>query len=73
MVKSGSQRQKEYLKRLKEKNREEYLEKERKRKKEKLMLLKTTDKQQYKDKLQKDREEKITKSNKKTTGMLALL
>ena len=54
MVKSGSQRQKEYLKRLKEKNREEYLEKERKRKKEKL-LLKTTDKQQYKDKLQNDR------------------
>ena len=54
MVKPGSQKQKEYLKRLKEKNREEYLEKERKRKNEKLMLLKTTDKQQYKDKLQKE-------------------
>ena len=32
MVKPGSQRQNEYLKRLKEKNREEYLEKEKKRK-----------------------------------------
>ena len=31
-MKPGSQRQKEYLKRLKEKNREGYLEKERKRK-----------------------------------------
>ena len=38
MVKSGSQRQKEYLKRLKEKNREEYLEKERKRKKGKAVV-----------------------------------
>ena len=31
MVNPGSQRQKEYLERLKEKNREEYLEKERKK------------------------------------------
>ena len=54
MLKPGSQRQKENLKRLQEKNREEYLETERKRKKEKLMLLKA-------------------KSDKKTTGMHALL
>ena len=58
MVKPGSQRQKEHLKRLKEKNREEYLEKERKRKKEKLMLLKATDKQHYNEKIRKDRERK---------------
>ena len=32
MVKPGSQRQKEYLKRLKEKNREEYLEKKEEKK-----------------------------------------
>ena len=57
MVKSGSQRQKEYLKRLKEKNREEYLEKERKRKIKKLMQLKATDKQHY-NTIQKDRERK---------------
>ena len=41
MVKPSSQRQKEYLKRLKEKKSEEYLEKERKRMKEKLILLKS--------------------------------
>ena len=56
MVKPGSQRQKQYLKRLKEKNREEYLEKERKRKKEKLMLLKATDKQHYNEEIREDRE-----------------
>ena len=33
MVKPGAQRQNEYLKGLKEKNKEEYLEKERKRRK----------------------------------------
>ena len=73
MVKSGSQRQKEYLKRLKEKNREVYLEKERKRKKEKLMLLKTRQAAIQRQITKRSREEKITKSNKKTTGMLALL
>ena len=72
-MKPGSQRQKEYLKRLKEKNREGYLEKERKRKKEKLMLLKATDKQQHNEKIRKDQEKEVTKSNKKTTGMHALL
>ena len=51
MVKPGSQRQKEYLKRLKEKNRGEQLKKERKRKKEKLMLLKAADKQHYNEKI----------------------
>ena len=51
MVKPGSQRQKEYLKRLKEKNRGEQLKKERKRKKEKLMLLKAADKQHYNKKI----------------------
>ena len=35
MVKPGSQRQKEYLQRLKDKNRDEYLKKERKRKNKK--------------------------------------
>ena len=54
MVKPGSQRQKEYLKRLKEKNRVEYLEKERKRKKEKLVLLKATNKQHYNKKIRRD-------------------
>ena len=58
MVKPGSQRQKEYLKRLKEKKTGEYLEKERKRKKEKLMLLKATDKQHYNEKIRKDRDRK---------------
>ena len=57
MVNPGSQRQKEYLERLKEKNREEYLEKERKRKIKKLMLLKATDKQHY-NTIQNDRERK---------------
>ena len=33
MVKPGSQRQKEYLQRLKDKNRDEYLEKEKKEQK----------------------------------------
>ena len=51
MVKPGSQRQKEYLKRLKEKKTGEYLEKERKRMKEKLMLLKTTHKLHYNEKI----------------------
>ena len=58
MVKPGYQRQKKYLKRLMEKNREEYLEKERKRKKEKLMLLKATNQQHHNEKLRKDRERK---------------
>ena len=58
MVKPGSQRQKEYLKRLKEKKTGEYLEKERKRMKEKLMLLKATDKQHYNEKIRKDRDRK---------------
>ena len=49
MVKPGSQRQKEYLKRLKEKKREEYMEKGKER--TKLMLLKATDKQHYNAKL----------------------
>ena len=56
MVKPGSQRQKEYLKRLKEKKREEYMEKGKER--TKLMLLKATDKQHYNAKLRKDRERK---------------
>ena len=74
MVKPGSQRQKKYLKRLKEKNREEYLEKERKRKKEKLMLLKATDKQLYKERLQKDPErKKLQRAIRRQTGMHALL
>ena len=51
MVKPGSQRQKEYLKRLKEKKTGEYLEKERKRMKEKLMLLKATHKLHYNEKI----------------------
>ena len=54
MVKAGSERQKEYLKRLKEKNTLEYLDKERKRIKEKLILFKATDKQHYSKKLRKD-------------------
>ena len=58
MVKPGSQRQKEYLKRLKEKKTGEYLEKERKRMKEKLILLKATDKQHYNEKIRKDRDKK---------------
>ena len=58
MVKPGSQRQKEYLKRLKEKKTGEYLEKERKRMKEKLILLKATDKQHYNEKIRKDRDRK---------------
>ena len=57
-MKPESQRQKEYLKRLKEKKTGEYLEKERKRKKEKLMLLKATDKQHYNEKIQKGRDRK---------------
>ena len=64
MVKPGSQRQKEYLKRLKEKKTGEYLEKERKRMKEKVILLKATDKQNYNDKIQKDRDKKVTKSDR---------
>ena len=72
MVNPGSQRQKEYRKRLKEKNREEYLEKERKRKIKKLMQLKGTDKAlQHNSK--RPREKKFMKSNKKKTGMDALL
>lgn len=58
MVKPGFQRQKEYIQRLKENNKEEYLEKERNRKKEKLIVLKATNKQQYNEKLRKDRERK---------------
>ena len=64
MVKPGSQRQKEYLKRLKEKKTGEYLEKERKRMKEKLILLKATDKHNYNEKIQKDRDKKVTKSDR---------
>ena len=64
MVKPGSQRQKEYLKRLKEKKTGEYLEKERKRMKEKLILLKVTDKCNYNEKIQKDRDKKVTKSDR---------
>ena len=64
MVKPGSQRQKEYLKRLKEKKTGEYLEKERKRMKEKLILLKATDKHNYNEKTQKDRDKKVTKSDR---------
>ena len=60
----GSQRQKEYLKRLKEKKTGEYLEKERKRMKEKLILLKATDKYNYNEKIQKDRDKKVTKSDR---------
>ena len=73
MVKSGSQRQKEYLKRLKEKNREEYLEKERKRKKGKAVVENHRQTAIQRQITKWSREEKITKSNKKTTGMLALL
>ena len=58
MVKPGYQRQKEYLKRLKEKKTGEYLESETKRMKEKLMLLKATDKQHYNEKIRKDRDRK---------------
>ena len=64
MVKPGSQRQKEYLKRLKEKKTGEYLEKERKRMKEKLILLKATDKHNYNEKIQKDRDKKVIKSDR---------
>ena len=61
MVKPGSQRQKEYLKRLKEKKTGKYLEKKRKRMKEKLILLKDTDKHDYNEKIQKDRDKKSYK------------
>ena len=37
------------------------------------MLLKATDKQQHNEKIRKDQEKEVTKSNKKTTGMHALL
>lgn len=58
MGKPGSQRQKEYLRRLKEKNNEDYLEKERKRKREKLAHLKHQNPVKYQAKLKKDRERK---------------
>ena len=58
MVKPGAQRQKEYLRRLKEKNNDGYLEKERNRKNGKLALLKCQNPQEYKAKLQKDRDRK---------------
>ena len=73
MVKPGSQRQKEYLKRLKEKKTGEYLEKERKRMKEKVILLKATDKHNYNEKIQKDRDKKVIKSDRQTIDMDALL
>ena len=58
MMKPGSQRQKEYLKKLKEKKNRRKFEKETKRIKEKLMLLKATDKQHYNEKIQKDQDRK---------------
>ena len=64
MVNPGSQRQKEYLKRLKEKKTGEYLEKGRKRMKEKVILLKATDEHNYNEKIQKDRDKNITKSDR---------
>ena len=64
MVKPGSQRQKEYLKRLKEKKTGEYLQKERKRMKKKLILLKVTDKHNYNEKKQKDQDKNVTKSDR---------
>ena len=57
MVKPGSQRQKEYLKKI-EGEKQRRIFGERKEKKEKLMLLKATNKQHYNEKLRKEQERK---------------
>ena len=57
MGKTSAQRQKEYRERLKAKNQQGYLEKERKRKNKKLTLLKAADSQaEYMGFLKRDRE-----------------
>ena len=73
MVKPGSQRQREYLERLKEKNREEYLKKERTRKKEKLLLMKATNKGKFDEKLRKDRERKKLQRSIRRQQVIQLL
>ena len=73
MVKPGYQRQKKYLKRLKEKNREECFEKERKRKEKKEGKADVTESHKpatsQREITKRPREKKVTKSNTKTTGM----
>ena len=66
MGKPGSQRQKEYLRRLKENNNEKYLKKEKEQKKDKLELVKINT-EEYESKLQKDRKKKVGKSFGKET------
>jgi len=61
MAKTPAEKQKSYLKRLKSKDKEGYLKKERERKKRKLETMKLLEKEKYAAHLKNDRERKREK------------